>query len=479
MEYSEFLAKKSQLGGSHGFEPVWIPSFLFPFQASLVEWAIRKGRAAIFADCGLGKTPMQLVWAENVVRHTNKPVLILTPLAVSQQTKREADKFGVECVRSSDGKISSGSRIVVTNYDRLHYFSPGDFSGAVCDESGGIKHFEAERTAEVIEFLRTLPYRLLCTATASPNDYVELGTSAEALGEIGFQDMITKFFKKMTSKDHRGWGRTKYQLKGHADHDFWRWVCSWARAVRKPSDLGFDDGKFVLPELRTTEHIIQATKKRDGFLFDMPSVTLDEQREERRRTIRERCEKAASLVIGTGRPSVSWGHLNDECDLLESMIPGSVQVSGSDPDDKKEEAFAAFSSGQIRNLVTKPVIAAWGLNWQHCAHATVFPSDSFEQYYQLVRRFWRFGQEDIVNIDVVASDGGRGVLENMNRKARAADAMFAKLVLLMNDHLTIQRRSEFTSQSEVPSWIGTSSVPVTPNGSAKIKSNRARVAAEK
>ncbi len=453
MKYQEFLERKSQIGPSSGFDPLWLPDFLFPFQRALCEWSIRKGRAAIFADCGLGKTPMQLVWAENVVRETNKPTLILTPLSVVSQTVREGEKFGIDCRRSSDGKIPNGARIIVTNYDRLHYFNPADFSGCVCDESGGIKHFDSKRTAEVTEFLRTLPYRLLCTATAAPNDYVELGTSSEALGELGFQDMITKFFKKETSKDHLGWGRTKYQMKGWADNDFWRWVCSWARAVRKPSDLGFEDGDFQLPDLITNEHIVQANKKRDGFLFDVPAETSDEMREERRRTIVERCEKVAGLINGTGKPAVAWCHLNPEGDLLKSLIPDSVQVSGSDDDDEKEEKFLAFSTGQVRVMVTKPAIASWGMNWQHCSHVSCFPSDSFEQYYQLVRRCWRYGQENDVTVDVVASEGARGVLANLNRKAAACAVMFQRLVDLMNDHLNIKRSNPFTDSAVIPEWL--------------------------
>ncbi len=477
--YQDFLARKSQLGSNAGFAPVWMPDFLVDFQGSLTDWTIRKGRAALWADCGLGKTPMQLVVAENWVRKTNKRVLIATPLAVSAQTIREGEKFGIECHRSHEGKFPSSAKIIVTNYDRLHYFNASDFTGMVCDESGVIKHFEAKRTAEITEFMRTLPYRLLCTATAAPNDYVELGTSAESLGEMGFRDMITKFFKQQTSKDHLGWGRTKYLLKGHAEHDFWRWVCSWARAVRKPSDLGFEDGRFILPELKTTEHVIAARTKRADMLFDMPAVTLEEQREERRRTMPERCEKVAELVNDTGKPALCWCHLNPEGDLLEKLIPDAVQVSGSDSDEKKEEAFLAFSSGQIRVLVTKPVIAGWGLNWQHCAHETFFPSHSFEQYYQGVRRCWRFGQENPVNVDLVTSEGERGVLDNLKNKADAADAMFAKLVSLMNDHLAIKRGVPFTGQSEAPSWLGTLSAPaVTPNILPnKKRSIRARVAA--
>lgn len=403
-------------------------------------------------NCGLGKGPMALVWADNVARKTNKPVLIATPLAVAGQFIREGVKFGIECVQSRDGKIPSEAKIVVTNYDQLHKFDRHQFSGAVADESGAIKNFDAKRTALVIEFFRELPYRLLCTATPAPNDYIEIGTSAEALGEMGFSDMITRFFRQQTSKDHLGWGRTKYLLRPHAKDDFWRWVCSWARAIRKPSDLGFDDTRFVLPPLTMTEHVIEARQKRDGMLFDMPAVTLSEEREERRRTIEERCEKVADLV-NHDRPALVWCHLNPEGDLLTKLIPGAVQVSGADKDEAKEEKILAFISGEIRTIVSKPVVLGWGLNLQNCSHETFFPSHSFEQVYQSIRRCWRFGQKNPVQVDVVASEGERGVLENLKRKEAAATMMFQRLVELMHDHLNIRRSNPFAKEAEVPTWL--------------------------
>jgi hypothetical protein len=469
MDYRSFLDSKSQWNTGCGFEPVWMPSFLFDFQSALVEWAVRRGRAAIFASCGLGKTPMQLVWAENVVRHTNRPVLVLTPLAVAYQTIKEAEKFGIEAVRSRDGTIPSGARVVVTNYDQLHKFDPSAFVGAVADESACIKDMDSKRTGEVIDFLRTMPYRLLCSATPAPNDYDELGTSSEALGEMGYQDMLTKFFRKKLVSDYRGWSREKFQLKGHADRDFWRWVCSWARAVRKPSDLGFDDTRFLLPPLVTREHVVIARTKRDGYLFDLPATGLDEEREERRRTIVERCEKVAEIVAERDDYSICWCHLNDEGDELARLIPCSVQISGSDRDELKEERFLAFQSGQIRTLVTKPVIGAWGLNLQHCNHMTAFPSHSYEQYHQFVRRCWRFGQERPVTVDMISSEGEEGVLANLQRKADQAEVMFDMLVTLMNDSLSINRSSPFTREAEVPSWLsstsGISSVPTGRSGS--------------
>lgn len=451
--YQEFLAGKSQLGDRHGFPVVWMPDFLFDFQRSLVEWAIQKGRAAIFADCGLGKTPMQLVWAENVVRHTNKPVLIVTPLAVGAQTIREAEKFGIEARRSSDG--TAHACITVTNYERLHHFNPSDFAGVVCDESSAIKHFEGQRRAVVTEFLRTLPYRLLCTATAAPNDYFELGTSSEALGELGHLDMLSRFFKNDQNaiKTNRLWTGAKWRFKRHAEMPFWKWVCSWARAVRRPSDLGYDDRRFILPSLTEREHVTHSRTIREGWLFDTPAVGLKEQREERSRTVPERCEMAADLVSNTGAPALVWCHLNREADLLERLIPDAKQVSGDDSDEAKEETFLAFAARDLRVLITKPTIGAWGLNFQHCAHITFFPSHSYEQYYQGVRRCWRFGQERPVTVDVIATEGDRGVLKNLRRKAVAADAMFAALVAHMNDAIQLTKTNTYTKPVEVPAWL--------------------------
>lgn len=264
-DYGTFLAAKAQLGGDHGFAPYTLPTFLFPFQRALVEWATRRGRAAIFADCGLGKTPMQLVWADQVARHTGKPVLILTPLAVAQQTVAEAQRFGIEAVRSERGEIPA--RITVSNYERLHHFRPQDFAGVVCDESSILKSFAGVRRTAITEFMRRLPYRLLATATAAPNDYTELGTSSEALGELGYMDMLARFFINNQKTTHGYGGKYRsddalpFRFKGHAEEPFWRWVASWARAARKPSDLGFDDAGYMLPPVSYREHVIEARSR--------------------------------------------------------------------------------------------------------------------------------------------------------------------------------------------------------------------------
>jgi len=380
--YAAFLDRKAQLGTEDGFDPVWMPDFLYDFQRDLTAWALRQGRSAIFADCGLGKTPMQLVWADNVVRHSGGRVLIVTPLAVNHQTIREGAKFGIEVTRSDDGTAHAG--INVTNYERLHHFDPSDFAGTVCDESSAIKAFDGKRRATVTDFMRKQRYRLLCTATAAPNDYIELGTSSEALGYLGYTDMLGRFFvndnrtidTKGRWKGHaapRQYRQPGWRFKGHAEEHYWRWVSSWARALRRPSDLGYDDSRFDLPPLIENEHLIEARTTRPGYLFELPALGLKEEREERRRTIGERCEKVAELV-DDGEQALVWCHLNDEGNLLERLIPDAIQVAGADSDEVKEQRLIAFANGQERVLVIKPRIGAYGLNLQNCAHMTFFPS---------------------------------------------------------------------------------------------------------
>lgn len=452
MEYSEFLASKSQSNDRFGFDPIFLPDFLFDFQRELVTTAINKGRSAIFADCGLGKTAMELVFAENVARKTNGRVLLLTPLAVAAQMKDEAEKF---CIEASRAETNLPKGIIISNYERLHLFDPNDFDGVVCDESSILKNFNGARKKEITAFMRKMRYRLLATATAAPNDYIELGTSSEALGYLGYMDMLNRFFKNDLNNSANGRMRgevIKWRLKGHADQPFWRWVCSWARAVRKPSDIGFSDESFILPPLIEREHLVDVTKLRDGMLFAMPAVGLKEQREEKRLSLTERCEKMASLAL-TDKPALIWCHLNDEGDLLEKLIPDSVQVSGKDSDAAKEEKLIGFARGQIRALITKPKIGAWGLNYQHCNHVLTFPSHSFEQYYQSVRRCWRFGQKREVTVDIVSTEGDSGILKNLMRKSSQADSMFENLVSEMKNELGIVKSKGFTKQQEVPSWL--------------------------
>ena len=453
-DYEAFIEAKSQAGDDAGFDPLWMPDCLHAFQKALTGWTLKKGRAACFADCGLGKTPMQLTWAENVARKTGKRVLILTPLAVGHQTEREGRKFGIDAKRWSG---RDPHRITILNYERITSVNPSEFVGVVCDESSILKSFDGVRRLQVTEFLRTMPYRLLCTATAAPNDYVELGTSSEALGQLGYHDMLERFFvnDQHTSAAFKGrWrGGEKFRFKGHAETPFWKWVCSWARACRKPSDLGFADAGFALPDLAERDHVVKAHKLADGMLLPMAAHGLSEEREELRRTTKERCEKAAELVSHSER-AVVWCNLNEEGRLLARLIDGSLEVSGADSDDAKQDKLVEFTEGRARVLVTKPKIGAWGLNWQHCAHVVYFPSHSYEQYYQAVRRCWRYGQTKPVVVDFVASEGQAGIRRNLARKAEAASRMFTELVRHMGDALGI-KRSSFAKTTEVPEWLST------------------------
>jgi hypothetical protein len=460
--YRQFVESKSHSGNSYGFDPGELPTFLFDFQNDLVLWALLKGRAGIFADCGLGKTPMQLVWAWAVARKTGKPVLILTPLAVSFQTALEAEKFGIDAKRSIAGEITAP--IIILNYERLRHVTPDMFGGVVCDESSILKSFDGAMRNAITTFMRKVPYRLLCSATAAPNDYIELGTSSEALGYLGNTDMLQKFFKndqnsvKPQTYRHQGQNfaklddAAKWRFKGHAELPFWQWVCSWARAVRRPSDLGYSDEGFILPPLIERDHLVQVDSLPDGMLFALPAVGLKEQRDERRRSIKERCEKVAELVA-TKEQALAWCHLNDEGALLGNLIPDAVEISGADSDEAKEEAFIAFSKGELRVLVTKPKIGAWGLNFQSCAHVTFFPSHSYEQYYQGVRRCWRFGQKRPVTVDVVTTEGEKSVLQNLQRKSKAADRMFSSLVEQMNNAQGLSRITQFENEEQMPAWL--------------------------
>jgi hypothetical protein len=470
--YYEFLHKKTQLGNSFGFAPIFEPKAMFDFQRFLLDWSLRKGRSAIFSDCGTGKSLMALTWGENILRKENKPVLIITPIAVGGQFENEGEKFGIECHVSRDGSPKPG--ITITNYERLHRFNSEDYIAVVCDESGILKHFSGATQKAVTRFMLKTPYRLLCTATPSPNDYTELGTSSEALGMLGYSDMLSRFFVQEDAKRHRmndvklarkakmGGHFAKlsyrvaqmigaYRLKGHAEIPFWQWVCSWARACRKPSDLGFSDEGFDLPPLTEREHIIEPTSAPDGMLFTLPAFGLAEERDERRRTLTQRCEYVAKLVDHK-KPAIVWCHFNSEGDLLERIIPDAKQVKGADSEEEKEEAYREFVSGRLRVLVIKPKIGAFGMNFQHCAHVVTFATHSWEQFYQSIRRCWRFGQQNEVIVDVVATQGESRVRENMIRKSNAADQMFTELIKHMNNATHLIGDS-YTEKVRIPEWL--------------------------
>ncbi len=466
VSYTDFLQRKAQLSDGTGFEPGELPPGMFPFQRDLTDWAIRQGRGAIFADCGMGKTFMELAWADQVYRHTGRPVILFTPLAVGFQVEAEAARWGYDAAISRDG--STPAPITVTNYEQIDKFNPAAFGGVVCDESSAIKSFDGVRRLQVTEFMKKHRYRLLGTATAAPNDYTELGTSSEALGYLGHMDMLNRFFvndnqtsdvkaqRQKPGKWVRGSAGSGWRFKGHAVEHFWRWVSSWARAIRTPSDYGYDDGAFILPELVERTHVVEAHRPREGTLFDVEAFGLAEEREELRRTLTERCEQAAELLADVDS-GVAWCHLNDESRLLARLIDGAVEVAGSDPPEEKERKLAAFSRGDIRVLVTKPSIGAWGLNWQHCNRMTFFPSHSYEQYYQAVRRSWRFGQTRPVTVDLITTKGGTRSLSNLREKSRRADAMFEALVRHMNSAIDIARPTYGTTTTELPLWLSKTS----------------------
>jgi hypothetical protein len=453
--YADFLATKAQATSAGGFEPTHEPEHLFDFQRVLVDFAVRHGRAGLFADCGLGKTPMGLAWAQNIHEHTGKPVLVLTPLAVGFQLVAEGHRFGYDVAQSRNGQTPAP--ITVTNYEQLHKFDHADFGGVLCDESSILKSFDGVTRAQVTEYLRLVPYRLLATATAAPNDYTELGTSSEALGGLGHVDMLSRFF---TNANRTVTSRAKFaattrdvgwRLKGHAEDPFWRWVATWARAIRRPSDYGFDDGRFVLPEMLERVTLVDPRTTHEDSLFEMPAVGLREERAETRRTLVERCE-AAAAALQDADAAVAWCHLNDESTLLTRLIDGAVEVTGSDSLFDKEEKLAAFTRGEVRVLVTKPSLGAWGLNWQHAHRMTYFPSHSYEQMYQAVRRMWRFGQTRPVEVDVITTPGGQNALANLHRKAEQADRMFTSLVAHMNAALALPTRN-YGTPVEVPTWL--------------------------
>lgn len=425
--YAEFIQQKLGRVGDHGFDAQDVSDRLYPFQAEIVEWATRKGRAAIFADCGLGKTPMQLEWARLVHEHTGGNVLILAPLAVGAQTAREGVKFDVDvtvCREADD--VQDG--VNVTNYERLGRFANLPWDAIVLDESSILKAFDGKTRQELTEWAQHIPYRLCCTATPSPNDYEELGGHSEFLAVLNRKVMLAEFFV------NDGISAAHWRLKGHASGLYWKWVASWARALRSPADMGYPADGFDLPPLNVETIAVDADAVSEDRLFAVPVATLLERRQARRESIGERVEIVAGMVNDSDQPWVVWCDLNAESDALARAIPDAVEVRGSDHPDAKEQALLAFTNGDARVIVTKPSIAGWGLNWQHCANvAFAGLSDSYEQYYQAVRRCWRFGQTRPVRVVIVASNREHAVLENVRRKEAQAQAMFADIVEAMRD----------------------------------------------
>lgn len=417
MQYQDFVSLKSAIIDASGFSPSSLAYGLFPHQHDLTAWALRRGRAAIFADTGLGKSRMQIAWADQVRKHTGRDVLILAPLAVADQTTAEAASIGVDVAHVKDGAdVLPG--ISITNYDRLHRFDPDRFGAIVLDESSVIKHHASKTLATLLEAFRNTPYKLACTATPSPNDWTELGTHAEFFGIRSRSEMLAEFFV------HDGGDTQSWRLKGHARSEFWKWVASWGAMIRSPADLGYDDTAYILPPLNVLQHVVEPEKPIMDGLFAMEAQTLSERRDARRASMPERVAACAELVNADRQPWVVWCDLNAEGDALTAAIDGAVQIAGSDDDDVKEQRLRDFAAGKVRVLVSKPSICGWGLNWQHCARmAFVGVTDSFEAYYQAVRRCWRFGQRRPVDVHVFSSSAEGAVVANLKRKEMDAKAM--------------------------------------------------------
>lgn len=421
MKYTEFLESKKHTLNTYGFEVNYIPEMAFDFQRVIIEKAVIKGRMAIFADTGLGKTLIEISIAENIIRHTNKKVLITTPLAVAFQFILEAEKMGIHDIEySKDGKHTKN--IVICNYERLHYFNSEDFVGIMLDESSILKNFNGRTKWKITNFAKKIPYRFLSTATPAPNDYIEFGTSSEFLGYLPYMDMLTKFFGNNENNVRPQDIGTKWYLKPHAKRSFFAWINQWSIFVKKPSDLGFSDERYNLHALIENIHYVKNEKNwiinDQIMLWNGIAKTMSEVREEQKGSIKERCEKAFELA--NGKTSVYWCNFNDEGNLLNELDNESVQVAGGMDLDKKEDILINFAKGNIKRLITKPKIASFGLNWQHCNHSVFFPTWSYEQYYQAIRRFWRFGQEKEVTIDLVLSDGQKRVLDTLLYKTKKA-----------------------------------------------------------
>lgn len=426
MSYTDFLSQKAMIAPPTGIATVpALSSMLFDYQHAITSWALRRGRAAIFADCGLGKTPMQLEWARVVAEQTHGAVLVLSPLAVAEQTEREARKFGVEAryCRKDDGYQG----VIITNYEMLPHFDTARFSGVVLDESSILKAYDGATRTAITEAFAQTPFRLACTATPAPNDFMELGNHSEFLGIYSRAEMLATFFV------HDGGETQSWRLKGHARNDFWKWLASWAVMLRHPADLGFDGSRYSLPPLTVEQHTVYASPAGDT-LFAMEAQTLQERIAARRESVTERADKAAALVNADTQPWVVWCHLNSEADALLARIPDAVEVRGADDHDTKRKTLLDFAEGRVRVLVTKPSIAGFGMNWQHCARmAFVGVSDSWEQYYQAVRRCWRFGQDSPVHVHVIAADTEGAVVSNLKRKDAQADELARELVAHMAD----------------------------------------------
>jgi len=427
MDYKEFLKRKEVVDIPTGHEPKEISSVLFDFQKDIVRWAIRRGRAALFCDCGLGKTVMQLEWAKHVHDKTGGNVLILAPLAVSTQTVRESRNLLDMPVKICADQSDVEPGINITNYEKLHHFDTSAFDGVVLDESSIIKHHTSKTRDQLLNAFARTPYRLACTATPSPNDFMELGNHSEFLGVMTRSEMLSMYFV------HDGGDTAKWRLKGHAQAEFWKWLCSWAVMVRKPSDLGYSDDNFVVPEIEYHSHVIKADKPLPGMLFAIPALTLIDRRTARKESVVERCKLAADLVNNSDESWVVWCGLNSESETLNRLIPSAIEVKGSHDNRYKEDAMNGFTDGKYSSIISKASIAGFGMNWQHCRNMIfVGLSDSFEEFYQATRRCWRFGQKRKVHAHIITSELEGAVVANIKRKEADALNMASSMV----DHMS-------------------------------------------
>lgn len=455
MKYETFIKQKKHSTNNFGFDATFIPDIAFDFQAEILQRAVKKGRIAAFVDTGLGKTLMQLSIAQNIVQHTNKPVIILTPLAVAFQFLDEAAKIGIDDIEySKDGNFTK--KIVISNYERLHYFDSKNFVGAILDESSILKNFDGKIKNQVNSFVKKIDYRFLSTATPAPNDFIELGTSSEALGYMGYMDMLGKFFRtnqNSVDSNNRNVGE-KFYLKPHAEKDFFAWVNQWAIMVRKPSDIGFSDDRYQLPALHENTQIIENDQIVDDGeqlqMFNIEARNFNEIRSEVKATVQKRCEK--SVELAKGKTSVYWVNRNDESNLIASMDSDAIEILGSMSIDKKEDILINFAKGNVKRLITKAKMTGMGLNWQHCNHSTFFPTWSYEQYYQSVRRFWRFGQKKEVTIDLVISDGQTRVIKALKQKMQKSIELYKNLTNQVNTEYN-QDIKEFNQTVKKPTFI--------------------------
>lgn len=410
-DYESFVKNKRRMEVATGHKPGELNEHLFDFQHAIVSWAVRRGRAAIFADTGLGKTLMQLSWADEVAIHKNGIVVVLAPLAVSEQTIEQGATFGIEVRRIPAGETPTEPGIWITNYERINAIDFNSLSGIVLDESSILKSHDGKTRTAIIASCQSIPYRLSCTATPSPNDFEELGNQCEFLGVMTRTEMLATYFIN-DAGDTGTW-----ILKGWGQSRFWEWMGTWAVVLRSPSDIGFDGSRYDLPALTYHEHVVQTDALGDE-LFSRPAMTMLERRKAQRESIEARCAALAAVVNAEpNEPWLIWCHLNDEADLIKSLIPGAVNVQGSDSPESKTKNLLGFAHGDIRVLASKPKIAGYGMNWQHCARvAFVGLDDSFEKFYQAVRRCYRFGQKREVQVHIFTAENEGQILQNIKRK---------------------------------------------------------------